>query len=183
VLRSTALVGFPGEEEEDVEQLLDFLAEVRFDHLGTYRFSPERGTPAALLADRPADEEVADREARVLDLQSGISGARMADRLGESFEIVIDELLAPGAPDSRERASELGGALLDGVWRTPADRAQAAALIAAGPRLALGRSLHFGYDLDGVVVLPATGDLGPGEWCTGRFTGATPWDVWAERVQ
>jgi len=47
VLRSTALLGFPGEEEEDLILLADFLAEVEFDHLGTYRFSPEQGTPSA----------------------------------------------------------------------------------------------------------------------------------------
>ena len=91
VLRSTALLGFPGEEEEDVEELLDFLAEVEFDHLGTYRYSPEAETPAASLPDRPDDEVVADREARVLE--------RLGCRLLDHVRIV---------PLPRERLLELG---------------------------------------------------------------------------
>ncbi len=179
VLRSTALLGFPGEEEEDVEQLLDFLAEVEFDHLGTYRYSPEHGTPAAEMDQRPDPEEVADREARVLDLQTEISGRRMADRLGESHEVVIDEILDPGDPDQAARGAELAEALAAGRWREPADRQRAGAHRAAGGTLALGRSVHFGYDLDGMVVLPVAG-LQAGQWLDATFTGATPWDVWAE---
>jgi ribosomal protein S12 methylthiotransferase len=180
VLRSTALLGFPGEEEEDVEELLDFLAEVEFDHLGTYRYSPEAGTPAAVMADRPDREEVADREARVLDLQSEIAGRRMADRLRQSFEVVVDEVLDPADETQRERLEELTGALLEGTWTTEEARRRAAELVAAGAPLALGRSVHFGYDLDGVVVMPAGADLVPGVWCQAEFTGVTPWDVWAE---
>jgi ribosomal protein S12 methylthiotransferase len=178
VLRSTALVGFPGEEEEDVEQLLDFLAEVEFDHLGTYRYSPERGTPAAAMADRPGEEEVADREARVLDLQAEISGRRMTARLGERHRVVVDEVLEGAHALEHERAAELTDALGEATWRDDgaADRFRA---VRRGP-LALGRSHHFGYDLDGVVVMPAGDDLQPGDWRDAVFTGATPWDVWAE---
>ncbi len=179
VLRSTALLGFPGEEEEDVEQLLDFLAEVEFDHLGTYRYSPEQGTPAAELAGRPAAEEVADREARVLDLQTEISGRRLGGRLGQRHEVVVDEVLDPADPDQAARGQELAAALDAGRWREPRDRQRAAAHAAGGGALALGRSVHFGYDLDGVVALPA-GDLQAGDWLDATFTGATPWDVWAE---
>ena len=178
VLRSTALVGFPGEEEEDVELLLDFLAEVEFDHLGTYRYSPELGTPAASLPERPAQEEVADREARVLDLQAEISGRRMAARLGERHRIVVDELIDPGVPAQRDRAAELTAALGEASWQD-ADAAARFAAARSGP-LALGRSHHFGYDLDGVVVLPANAAMRPGHWCEATFSGATPWDVWAE---
>ena len=180
VLRSTALLGFPGEEEEDVEMLLDFLAEVEFDHLGTYRYSPESGTPAATMADRPADEEVADREARVLDLQTEISGRRMAARLGERHRIVVDEILVADDPERRDRIAELAGALAEGQWLEPGAEAGLRDAVAGGLPLALGRSHHFGYDLDGVVVLVAEPGLSPGSWCDVVFTGVTPWDVWAE---
>ncbi len=178
VLRSTALLGFPGEEEEDVEMLMDFLAEVEFDHLGTYRYSPETGTPAATMAGRPADEEVADREARVLDLQAEISGRRMVARLGERHRFVVDEILDPADPAARDRATELTGALTEASWLSD-DHTGRFGAAAEGP-LALGRSHHFGYDLDGVVVMAATADLTPGTWREVVFTGATPWDVWAE---
>lgn len=180
VLRTTVLLGFPGEEEQDVEQLLDFMAEVAFDHLGTYRYSPEPGTSAAALAGRPPDEEVADREARVLDLQAEISARRLAALLGRRFAVVIDETIADRGPDQRARRAELSAALLDGAWRGDADRARAALYMSRGGPLALGRSYHFGYDLDGVVVLPGSPRLAAGAWCEATFTGATAWDVWAE---
>ena len=183
VLRSTALLGFPGEEEEDVEMLLDFLAEVEFDHLGTYRYSPEAGTPAALLPHDVSDEEVADREARVLDLQTEIASGRMAGRLGETFEVVVDEILDPADEDDGRRAEELTGSLFEGQWRSPADAERAREMLARGARVALGRSHHFGYDLDGVVVLAGDHDLNPGDWCDAVFTGATAWDVWAEPIR
>ncbi len=174
VLRTTALLGFPGEEEEDVELLADFLAAVEFDHLGTYRYSPEAGTPAATMPGRVADEEVADREARILDLHAEIAGRRMAARLGEVHDVVVDD--ASPEPD---RVRELRGALADGVWLENADGARTQ----GRPAVVLGRSQHFGYDLDGVVVL-AAGDrrYEPGEWVRARFTGVTPYDVWAEPV-
>jgi len=180
VLRSTALLGFPGEEEEDVEELLDFLAEVEFDHLGTYRYSPEADTPAAALPDRPDDEDVADREARVLDLQAEISGRRMAGRLGQRFEVVVDQVLDPAVPDDHHRRRELTGALSEGAWCDQQARGRAQAAASDGTRLALGRSLHFGYDLDGVVVLPVGAGVAAGDWFEAIFMGATPWDVWAE---
>jgi len=183
VLRSTALVGFPGEEEEDLEQLLDFLADVKFDHLGTYRYSPEIGTPAATMANRPGDADVADREARVMDLQTEISGQRMGARLDQRFEVVVDEVLSPDDLDDSARMNELSSALQEGVWRNKDDQERALALAKGRGGLAVGRSEHFGYDLDGVVVLPGTPDLVPGTWCEAVFTGVTPWDVWAEPAQ
>lgn len=179
VLRTTALLGFPGEEEDDVEMLADFLAEVEFDHLGTYRYSPEAGTPAADLPGRVAPEEVADREARILDLQAEVAGRRMGARLGETHDVVLDE-----ASTDPARAAELTAALAEGTWLDPAARRQAEAWRRRGGRLALGRSHHFGYDLDGVVVLPvpAGESWRPGDWLQARFTGATPYDVWAHPV-
>ena len=180
VLRTTVLLGFPGEQEQDVERLLDFMAEVAFDHLGTYRYSPEPGTPAAALGDRPPDWEVADREARVLDLQAEISAERLRALLGRVFPVVVDEILDPRSPQHRARASELTAALLEGSWRAASDMRLGESRIAGRERLALGRSRHFGYDLDGVVVLPWSPGLAPGTWCEATFTGATAWDVWAE---
>lgn len=173
VLRSTVLLGFPGEREEDVEILADFLARVEFDHLGTYRYSPEAGTPAAALPDRPHPEEVADRESRILDLQAEISLRRQRTRLGRSWEVVVDEL-APAA-----RLGDLLGALAEGESASGPIPDGAAVPGAAAPgTIALGRSFHFGYDLDGVVAMPA-GTLRPGERCRARFQAVTPFDVWA----
>jgi len=172
ILRSTVLLGFPGEREEDVEMLADFLARVEFDHLGTYRYSPEEGTAAEALPERVPDEVVADREALILDLQAEISLRRQVERLGEQHELVVDRVVPP----SEER--QLLESLAAGVWPQKRERNGLSKVSKGRSAVAIGRSRHFGYDLDGVVALTA-GKLLPGHRVTVRFAGATAFDVWA----
>ncbi len=175
VLRTTILLGFPGEEERDVEELADFLARVEFDHLGAYRYSPEVGTLAAVLPGRVPDEIVADREARLLDLQAGIALRRQERRLGQEHAVVVDE-----RPERGEVRALLAG-LAEGTAATIAERSSLAEVISNDGPLVLGRSYHYGYDLDGVVVLPA-GELRVGDRVQARFLAVTPYDVWAVPV-
>ncbi len=168
VLRTTLLLGFPGEEEADVEATADFLAAVRFDHVGTYVYSPEPDTPAAALPDRPDPEEVADREARLLDLQHDIALARQRERLGRRFPCVVDAL-EPAAEWQAARAACAAGAA---VPLRPGERVVAE----DAAQVAVARSVHFGYDLDGAVLLPAAG-LEPGRVVAARFVAVSPYDV------
>ncbi len=177
VLRSTALLGFPGEEEEDVSILADFLAAVEFDHLGTYRFSPEKGTPSAEMPDRVPTEVTHDREALIMDLQADISLRRQQARLGRTFSAVVDEIIHPGTEEAEEvfRIMESFG---EGAWRDETERETFSGVLRSEVSLALCRSYHFGYDLDGIVVMPAA-DLKPGQWVDAEFRAVTPYDVWA----
>jgi ribosomal protein S12 methylthiotransferase len=175
VLRTTILLGFPGEEERDVEELADFLARVEFDHLGAYRYSPEVGTPAATQPGRVPAEIVADREARILDLQAEIALRRQVRRLGQEHAVVVD-----ARPDILEARSLLE-ALADETAATITERSGLKEVIRSNGHVVLGRSHHYGYDLDGVVAMPA-GDLRPGDWVRARFLAATPYDVWAVPV-
>jgi len=177
VLRSTALLGFPGEEEEDLEILADFIAEVEFDHLGTYRYSPERGTPAAKLPDQVPDEVIFDREAIIMDLQSDISQRRQSARLGKVFDVVVDKVIDPSHDDFAD-AEELLRSLGDGQWLNHDENAQAWNLVEQSQPVAIGRSYHYGYDLDGVVLMPGR-NLKPGQWLPAEFRAATPYDTWA----
>lgn len=176
VLRTTVLLGFPGEEDEDVEQLADFLAEVRFDHVGTHHFSPEAGTPAARLADQVPPEVVLDREALVTDVQAQISLERQEERLGREFDVVIDEIVAAEARDEAG-VEELVADLADGTWLDRREREAFAGVVGSPVSLALGRSYHFGYDLDGGVLLAAPG-AAPGDVVKARFAAVTPFDAW-----
>jgi ribosomal protein S12 methylthiotransferase len=178
VLRTTVLLGFPGEEEEDVEQLADFLAEVRFDHVGTHHFSPEAGTPAARMEEQVPGEVVLDREALITDLQSEISLSRMEGRLGAVHEVVIDEVVTTDELDE-SGVDEIVEALAEGSWAGKRERAAFDGVVAAPVSLALGRSYHFGYDLDGAVLLPLPG-VAPGDVVKARFVAVTPYDVWGE---
>ncbi|MEN8007823.1 MAG: MiaB/RimO family radical SAM methylthiotransferase [Candidatus Krumholzibacteriota bacterium] len=180
VLRSTALLGFPGEEDEDVSVLADFLAAVEFDHLGTYRFSPEKGTPAAEMPDRVPDEVIHDREALIMDLQADISLGRQQTRLGRKFSAVVDEIIRPGA-DGSEEASRILESFSEGVWADEREREAFGGVLGSEVSLALCRSYHFGYDLDGIIVMPAAG-LQPGHWVDAEFRAVTPYDTWAANV-
>jgi len=177
VLRSTALLGFPGEEDEDVSILADFLAEVEFDHLGTYHYSPESGTPSALLPDRVPPEVILDREALIMDLQAEISLGRQVERLGKGFDVVVDRIAGPTAEDP-SGAAELLESFDDASWLDDRERDDLRGVMQSGAPVAIGRSHHFGYDLDGVVIMPA-GDLRPGQWLEAEFRAVTSFDCWA----
>lgn len=181
VLRSTALLGFPGEEEEDLEILADFLAEVEFDHLGTYRYSPEKGTAAVDLPDHVPAEVIFDREALIMDLQSDIAQRRQSSRLGKVFDVVVDKIIDPSHEDSADEVEVLRS-LAEGHWLNPGESAAPWGLVEESSPVAIGRSYHYGYDLDGVVLLPGH-NLEPGQWLPAEFRAATSYDTWAMPLQ
>ncbi len=93
ILRSTVMVGFPGENAEDFQELLNFIQEIRFDRLGCFIFSPEEGTLAARLPDRvPADTAQA-RYDELMAKQAKISLAANHARLGEVCQVMIEGVL------------------------------------------------------------------------------------------
>jgi ribosomal protein S12 methylthiotransferase len=89
-LRTTFIVGFPGETDADVEALLDFVRETEFDHVGVFTYSHEEGTRAYDLADDvPASEKQARRD-RVMKLQKQIVAAKLKRRRGQTARIMVD---------------------------------------------------------------------------------------------
>lgn len=89
-LRTTFIVGFPGETEQDVEQLLDFVEATGFDHVGVFTYSHEEGTRAYDLDDDVLPSEKAARRDRVMALQQRLVGARLAARTGEAVRVMVD---------------------------------------------------------------------------------------------
>jgi len=91
VLRSTFIVGFPGETEEDFTMLLDFMQEIRFNHLGVFVFSPQEHTDAAVLP-MMVDEKTAEkRREAVFALQKNISKEMLSEERGKTFPVLIEE--------------------------------------------------------------------------------------------
>ena len=91
VIRTTLLVGYPGETDEDFEELLKFVEEQRFDRLGVFPYSHEEGTFACEnLADDVPEEVKQERVARIMELQEGISGELMEDKVGLKLRVLID---------------------------------------------------------------------------------------------
>lgn len=90
VLRTTFIVGYPGETEAEFQGLLDFMAKVRFDRAGAFTFSPEPGTPAFDLPD-PVDEAVKqERWERLMAFQQPISLERNREMVGQRLEVLVD---------------------------------------------------------------------------------------------
>jgi ribosomal protein S12 methylthiotransferase len=92
VIRSTFIVGFPGETEEDFDDLLDFMEAAQLDRAGAFAYSPVEGAAANALPD-PVDEDVKrDRLARFYDVQADISAAKLRRRLGSEMTVLVDEI-------------------------------------------------------------------------------------------
>ncbi len=112
-MRSSFIVGFPGETEDDVDTLEKFLEEARLDWAGFFAYSPEEGTPAALLPGRVEDEALAERIRRLQDVQDRVTAERNAAVIGQEFEVVVD-LVEDGTAVGRSyrEAPEIDGVIL-----------------------------------------------------------------------
>ena len=91
-VRSTFIVGFPGETENDFEELLSFLKEARLDRVGCFRYSPVEGAAANALPQSVPEEVKIEREARFMATQADISRSRLRDRIGKTIEVIVDEI-------------------------------------------------------------------------------------------
>ncbi|SEK40421.1 SSU ribosomal protein S12P methylthiotransferase [Sphingomonas palmae] len=89
-IRSTFVVGFPGETEADFEYLLDWLGEAQLDRVGAFRFEPVEGATANLLPDHVPDEVKEERYARVMEKTAAISAAKLQRKVGRTLDVIID---------------------------------------------------------------------------------------------
>lgn len=90
VLRTTFIVGYPGESEEEFQGLLDFMSEMQFDKVGVFPFSPEPGTPAGEVAEQLPDEVKQERWERAMAHQQPIALARQEAMVGKVVEVLVD---------------------------------------------------------------------------------------------
>jgi ribosomal protein S12 methylthiotransferase len=89
-IRSTFVVGFPGETEEDFQYLLDWLDEAQLDRVGAFRFEPVEGAPANALPDPVPEEVKEERYARIMAKTAAISAAKLQQKIGRTLEVIID---------------------------------------------------------------------------------------------
>ena len=158
-LRTTVLVGFPGETDAEFRELVDFLDEVPFDRLGAFAFSPQEGTRAAAMEESFVPAELArDRLEEVLEVQRAVSREQLAAEVGRERVAVVD---APAAPD--EPTLEL-------LYEDPPGAAH------------LGRIESQADDVDGVTVLVGGNGLAPGSLVRVEIQRAADFDL-AGRVR
>ncbi|MGD7705696.1 30S ribosomal protein S12 methylthiotransferase RimO [Microlunatus sp. Y2014] len=137
-IRSNVIVGFPGETEDDVDVLCDFLAAARLDAIGVFGYSDEEGTEAVGLPDHLPDDEVTARADHVRDLADALVDQRAEERIGERVQVLVESL---DADDTDLDLPDAG-------------------------RLVVGRAAHQGPEVDGTTLLSAPetvaiGDLVP----------------------
>jgi tRNA A37 methylthiotransferase MiaB len=197
-LRTTFIVGLPGETEEHFDRLMAFVERQRFEKLGAFSYSPEEGTPAAGMPRRPK-RGVADRRLdQLLRLQQQISREHHRDLLEQELEVLVDAVL-PASGVSAE--VPLNAPLPDAG---PSDEAQVDAVLPEGGSSdeapvnalppdagapdetgrqwpAVGRSRGEAPDIDGAVYLSGK-DLAPGRFVRARITAYSEYDLYACRI-
>ena len=117
VIRSTFIVGFPGETEAEFELLLDFLTAAQLDRVGCFTYSPVKGAVANALVDPVPESVKEERLKRFMAHQAEISKAKMRNRIGTIEQVLVDEVVAEGAvARSRFDAPEIDGQVfIDGA--------------------------------------------------------------------
>jgi len=118
-IRTTCIVGFPGETEHDFETLLAFLEEVQFDRVGAFTYSPQEGTRAYTLPDDVPDPVKRERLERLTELQRAISAERYERHVGRTVRLLVDQAARSGEPAVARAPWQADD--VDGVTRVATD--------------------------------------------------------------
>lgn len=145
-LRTTMMVGFPGERERDFEELLNFVACVRFDHLGAFEYRDEAGTPAARLNGRVPDKVKRERYDRLMRLQAGVAKSKNRARLGQEVRVLVENR-SMNKKYSWQARAEFQAPEVDGVVFLNGT-------VAVGSHVSVRLVKALTYDLVGKVVSP-----------------------------
>jgi ribosomal protein S12 methylthiotransferase len=146
-VRTTFIVGYPGETDTEFEGLMQFVRDLQFDRVGAFKYSYEIGTPSATLANQVPDETKQHRWEQLMELQQGISLAKNQALVGQTLDILVE---GHGASEDSD------GNITDQT-------------------ITLGRSYRDAPEIDGYVLVE--GELPIGEIVPVRITGATTYDL------
>ncbi|MBR3381857.1 MAG: 30S ribosomal protein S12 methylthiotransferase RimO [Clostridia bacterium] len=146
ILRTTAIVGFPGETDEEFEELMEFFRESPYDRLGAFTYSPEDGTPAALMDGQIPEKLKQKRLDRLMRQQMKISLASNRGRVGREYEALVDEI-KNGTALCRSYAE---AAEVDGFIRVALPEGSA---VSCGDYVRVRVTAAHAYDLDAELIL------------------------------
>jgi ribosomal protein S12 methylthiotransferase len=118
-IRTTVIVGFPGETDDDFAQLHDFLEELRLERVGVFTYSPQEGTRAAALVDDVPDSLKLERQERLVELQRAITAERYEERVGQRARVLVDSRAANGDPATGRLPWQADD--IDGITRLDVD--------------------------------------------------------------
>ena len=165
-IRSTFIVGFPGESDAEFEELLDFLDEARLDRVGAFAYSPVTGAAANALDGAVPEALKEERLARFMERQAAISAEILAEQVGTRQVVILDEVGVVEGADGEAGAG------------TPSGTATAEGLPAGTREIAIGRTARDAPEIDGVVRIDVDGyDLAPGDLIEVDIVGADAHDL------
>jgi ribosomal protein S12 methylthiotransferase len=159
-VRSSFVVGFPGETEEDFQYLLNWLEEAQLDRVGAFKFEPVSGAAANALPDPVPEEVKQERYDRVMELSARISAEKLAAKVGKSLDVLIDRVDEVPPPEGLDR----------GHFDAPHPQHHHG----VG---ATGRSKADAPEIDGEVHLRDAGHLSPGDIVTVRIEDSDEHDL------
>jgi ribosomal protein S12 methylthiotransferase len=164
-IRSTFVVGFPGETEANFQYLLNWLEEARLDRVGAFKFEPVEGAPATTMDDQVPEDIKQERYEAVMALSARISEEKLAARVGATIEVLIDRVDGIPSPPS---GGEGDSAKLSGERGQSANAANGAT----------GRSKSDAPEIDGEVHLRDAGGLKPGDVVRVRIEDSDEHDLY-----
>src|SRR5690349_9419521 len=165
-VRSSFVVGFPGETEEDFQYLLDWLQEAQLDRVGAFKFEPVEGAAANDLPDPVSDEDKQDRYERIMALSARISADKLAAKVGSTIDVLIDRVDDQPSDEQGPDLAHLDAPHPDhhhGVGAT-------------------GRSKADAPEIDGEVHLRDAGGLKPGDFVRIRIEDSDEHDLYGVPV-
>ncbi len=142
-LRTTLIAGFPGETQDDVEELKGFLQKMRFDRVGIFSYSHEEGTGAYDLADDVPQEEKESRAQEIMEVQQEISYEKNTEKIGKIFKVLVDK---------REAGKYLGRTEFDSVEVDNEVIIQSKKRLKPGDFVQVKITKAYDYDIEGEVV-------------------------------
>lgn len=142
-IRTTLIAGFPGETEEDVEELKQFLQEQRFDRVGVFTYSHEEGTRAYTLEDNISQEEKEKRAEEIMDVQNEISYEKNLEKVGKIFKVLVDK---------KESGRFIGRTEFDSVEVDNEVMVDSEKPLPIGDFVKVKITKAYDYDLEGITV-------------------------------
>lgn len=142
-LRTTLITGFPGETQEDIEDMKGFLEQHRFDRVGIFTYSHEEGTSAHTMEDNIPAEEKERRAQEVMEVQQEISYEKNQEKIGKVFKVIVDK---------KEAGKYLGRTEFDSVEVDNEVIIQSDRKLTAGEFVNVRITKAYDYDLEGVVI-------------------------------
>jgi len=142
-LRTTLIAGFPGETQDDVEELKTFLKKIEFDRVGIFTYSHEENTSAHILEDNIPEEVKEQRAQEIMEVQQEISFQKNEEKIGKIFKVIIDK---------KEAGKYLGRTEFDSVEVDNEVIVNSASKLSPGKFVNVKITSAFDYDLEGEVV-------------------------------